>query len=329
LYNSRGMASDGTYLYVVDGSYNRIMKFKISDGSYIGWIGGISSNPTSGTCSGSSGSYSGTGWCKGGQSVYSSPTQSDGYMSSPTGIYHNLGHLYVADSGFNRVSKYNASTGQFEGWIGKIGTTPNVGSCTPSGGYSSSGWCTGGTATSGSHGAEPGGGFSGISGITGSGNYLYVSGGSTNNRVDKFDLNGVWQGAIRPKLSYSGPFTQNTSTISTWGQDYNDDSNNVWTDGTNLYAAQRAGIVVKRDLATGTVLGWKGWIASGGGNSTTGGEAGCTGANGQMTPGWCTGGGPTTSTTFGGFSSPQYITGDSDFIYVTDDSQHRVIRLPK
>jgi DNA-binding beta-propeller fold protein YncE len=66
-------------------------------------------------------------------------------------VTDSSGNLYVADKHNNRVSKYS-STGAFQGWMGKILTSPTGGAagCSGAAVYSvTPGWCTGGTAVSG------------------------------------------------------------------------------------------------------------------------------------------------------------------------------------
>jgi DNA-binding beta-propeller fold protein YncE len=61
-------------------------------------------------------------------------------------------NIYVTERNNARISKYNSS-GVFQGWIGKIGTSPTGGATGCNGaavGTLTPGWCKGGTATSGS-----------------------------------------------------------------------------------------------------------------------------------------------------------------------------------
>jgi hypothetical protein len=61
----------------------------------------------------------------------------------------------------------------------------------------------------------------------------------------------------------------------------------------------------------------------------TGGDPGCAGTS-TVTPGWCQGGRVSRGSTLGYFTdSSGSITGDDQFIYVTDTSGNRINRVPK
>lgn len=328
--NPTAISSDGTYLYAVDSAYHRIQKFRITDGAYLGWIGGVGSSPTSG-CTGVAGQYSTSGWCKGG-----SPTigWQDGYLSTPTGIYVSGGYLYVIDSGNQRVSRYNALQGTFDGWIGLISSAPATG-CTPATvagrSYSNNGWCKGGQSTAVWNDPGPGFYFSSNSGITGDGTYLYIS-NSYLSRIDKYNLNGAYQGSVRsrPDLGNTWFNFVTGSAASKWGWEgwY---IRGIYADGTHIYGIIQDYVwpyyyyVFKRNLSTAAFVGWQGGI---GASSPTGGDPGCVGSFGA-TPGWCIGGTIIGGLTFGKFSEPVSITGDSNFIYISDTDTRRVTRLAK
>lgn len=317
-----GLASDGTYLYVTDWDWHRISKYKIADGSLVGWIGGISQTPASG-CTGVAGQFSGTGWCVGGLAAASG--SDDGYMNNPGGIYYNAGYLYVADRQNHRISRFSAVNGTFAGWKGKVQTGyPPTSGCTVNGSnYPTTGWCIGGRSVGAGTGTSAAGGFQfeWTPNITGSGNYIYVS-NFWNSRVDKFDLNGNFIGALRIRMDIANLIWSSTVT---WGWEgwY---QTSLSTDGTSLYIGGDGPFVQKRALGTGALVGWKGAIS--GTNSPTGGDPGCAGATGT-TPGWCLGGTWIASTTMDGFTSTAYSVSDGDYLYVTDGSNQRITRLVK
>jgi DNA-binding beta-propeller fold protein YncE len=71
----------------------------------------------------------------------------DGMMSGPMGVAVDSSHnLYVVDYNNNRIIKYNSS-GNFQGWIGKIATSPTGGASGCNGaavGTLTPGFCKGG-----------------------------------------------------------------------------------------------------------------------------------------------------------------------------------------
>ncbi len=323
-----GITSDGTYLYIVDVNQHRIQRFNKTSGLSGGWIGGIGTTPTGGAagCAGAPVSTFTPGWCTGGLAASGS---GNGFLSSPSALTYANGNLYVIDSANSRVASYNATTGGFNGWIGAIGTNPSSG-CTygSNGAYnvSQSGWCIGGTAVRSSVGGDRGGGFSFWTshrgGIYSDGSFLYIS-NFDNGRIDKYSYAGVWQGAARTLWSsYVNTWTTNGATLTAWsGNGYT----GIWGDGTHLYGAI-TNAVVKMNLTTGTVVGWRGAINPG--NSPTGGGPGCAGAT-IVTPDWCQGGNITSGYRMGQFSGAYSVSGDANYIYVGDENSHRLTRLPK
>jgi sugar lactone lactonase YvrE len=116
-------------------------------------------------------------------------------MNTPFSVaIDSSGNLYVADADNNRINKYN-SAGVFQGWTGKILTSPTGGAPGCSGasvGTITPGWCKGGTADSGTEDGAmnyP----RGIA-VDPQGN-LYVS-EMNNARISKFNSAGVYQGWI-------------------------------------------------------------------------------------------------------------------------------------
>ena len=244
----------------------------------------------------------------------------------------------------NGVSSFSASTGAYNGWIGRTNAAPSSGCTTGSNGsytVSTSGWCKGGAAQAGSAPGDRGGGFNfwvgvqDFTGITSDGTYLYIA--NTNNyRIDKFTLSGVWSGGVLPsKNTYTNVWSTVPATVASWNTGGCDRPRGLWTDGTNIYGTNYndcavgwgySPFVYKLDVSTGNVVGWQGAILPS--NLPSGGEAGCAGASGS-TPGWCQGGGSMTSYKMGQFSEARGVTGDAYYIYVTDEDTNRVTRLPK
>jgi hypothetical protein len=346
----RGVTGDGSsYLYVVDAGTNRILRFSTA-GAFLGWIGGINGTATTGpatsndsaSCTGAVNQFT-PGWCIGGQSTSGT---GNGYLNYPTAITYSGGKLYVVDYNNSRVSSYNASTGAFIGWIGRVNSTTGISPAVTvlSGNNYTSGWTTGGTSMAAAEGGDPGGGFyfstCGFGGVATDGTYLYVS-NPGNSRVDRFNLSsGVYQGSARTNWSQYTNVWTNPATSKAWGTNTTVPSwgyegfatYGLYVTGTTLYAAGGCGQgqVSKMNLSTGSVIGYQSALSS----APSGGDTGCVGATGT-TPGWCQGGSTTTgyrlgnSNNVGGFTSPNYVTGDANFIYVSDDNTHRVTRISK
>ncbi len=338
MYYPAGVTSDGTFLYVTDIGYNRINRFRLSDGAYRGWIGGISGTATTGPATASD-SASCTnavnrftpGWCVGGL-----PTSGNGngYLNSPSAITFASGNLYVIDQANHRVSSYNANTGAFNGWIGRVnsGTGISPATVTKSGWVLTNGWSTGGNSTNGSCGSDPGGGFcfnNGRGGIASDGVKLYVA-NTQNSRVDMFTLaTGVYE---KSSYTHPGVYTNVWTTTPNFGNNLGPASL-AFSNGHLYYTVVNGTTLVgKMNATTGTVLGWRGGI----GTSPAGpvSSPDCVGATG-VTPDWCQGGGAVqglllgNSNNIGGFAAPYGITVDNHFVYISDENSHRITRYPK
>ncbi len=343
-----GITGDGTYLYVTDFALHRIQKFNMSTGAYVGWIGLINTSPIGGGigCAGAAAGTFTPGWCTGG---YSQSGSGDGALNGPTSITYvaATGSLYVVDNRNHRISSYNATTGAFNGWIGRIGGTNPTSGCTygSNGSYnvSQSGWCKGGTSQSSVQG-DRGGGFAfwdnRSGGITSDGTYLYVA-NFYNYRIDKISFAGAYLGSVNSRheggfSSYTQTWTNSGATLSTWANWSCSYPMSIWAEGTTLYGSSwntcwsngSAGgpAVWKLNLTSGAMVGWQGAIFSG--NSPTAGESGCAGAT-FITPGWCQFGGATYGYKMGQYSGILWISADSNFIYATDENSQRLTRLPK
>jgi hypothetical protein len=163
---NRSVTSDGTYLYFPVSQQDKIMRINMATGVFAGWIGRVMVTPTGGDAgctTALAGSFT-PGWCIGGRpmgfgeggignAVRENLAQliPDNAMWSPNGIFYNGGFLYVSNTDARKLSKYNASTGQFVGWIGGVSLTPTGGTsgCTTTPvGIQTPGWCTGGAAFS-------------------------------------------------------------------------------------------------------------------------------------------------------------------------------------
>ena len=192
----------GSNMYVTDRDNHRVNRYQISNGAFLGWIGGISTSPTGnaagteGTCAGATGVT--PGWCLGGTSATKT---TPGGFSGAQRLAIDSTSIYVTEYGNHRVSRFDLTTGAFTGWLGKINTSPtgngsgfSGSDCSAASGVTP-GWCMGGTSTSGA-----GDGMLNYPlGIDADNNYLYVS-DSLNFRINRYlsstgEFSG-WMGRI-------------------------------------------------------------------------------------------------------------------------------------
>lgn len=338
-----GITADATYVYVTDRDLHRISRFRITDGAPEGWIGRISVSPTGGDagCNGAAVDSFTPGWCTGGRSREGS---GNGALYHPGGITTTGGVLYVVDTVNRRISSYNSATGAFNGWIGRVATAPSSGCTTVNrgSGYDvvNTGWCRGGTSTE-SNSSDRGGGFrfwhEWRGGISTDGTHLYVS-NFHNVRIDKFTLAGAFVSSTRAREDmYTNNWSTDPAVISAMGANQCSYPLSTWSDANFMYGVSadpcsRVGDsfnVWKMNLSTGQMVGWQGGIDPS--NLPNDGEVGsnCAGAT-TATPGWCRGGRTMLGLRMGQFSGRRgSITGDSHFIYVTDQTGNRITRIPK
>lgn len=344
LNTPQGIYTDGTYLYVADQSNHRINKYLVATGAAIGWIGKINSVTGLGGAAGCSSATTGTftpGWCTGGTSASGT---GDGMLNTPQGIEGDGTYLYVADGTNHRISRYVAATGAFAGWTGKIATVPSGGAsgCTSAAvGAATPGWCTGGTAATGTGNGH----LSTPRDLSYTGTYLYVT--DANHRISRFTaITGVfggWLGRISSTSGLGGAAgcssaaassftpgwcTGGTATSGT-GNGMLNAPKGIWGNGTNLWVVDVSNNrISKYNESTGSFVGWSGVISS---TSGLGGATGCSTATANnLTPGWCTGGTGKRSTILGAYDAPAYLKGTgSNYLYVTDGNNMRLSRLPQ
>ncbi|MGE0633628.1 MAG: invasin domain 3-containing protein, partial [Pseudobdellovibrionaceae bacterium] len=257
----------------------------------------------------------------------------DGMFMNPTGIYKDInGYLYIVDFLNNRIQKFSAS-GDFVGWLGKVGVTPT-------GGFSgcssvtvrlaTPGWCIGGESARASATEQAVGVLNAPSGITGDGTYIYVVTPSFS-RIDKFDANtGAYVGWIGKAMSTpaSGAAGCSSTSANTTTPGWCVGGTSTSGSGTGQFASPRDiffysgslyvsdtsnGRVQKINASTGVAEGWIGKVST----IPTGGGSGCTGAGvGNPTPNWCTGGVATTGTADGNFQMHGGLWTDGSYLYV-------------
>lgn len=342
MYQPWGITSDGTWIYITDYALHRVQRFRVDNGFYGGWIGRINVPPTGGDpgCAGAPNNSFTPGWCYGGISEVGTNAID---FDNPTGITYTGGNIYVIDTDHHKVSSYNATTGAFNGWIGRVNAAPSSGCTTTSNGnynVSGTGWCIGGTSSRANFRNDRGGGFnfdrSDRAGIYTDGTHLYIA-NTWNIRVDKYTLGGTFVEAARTRpMQYVNVWQSSQVDVAAVGNGISCSfAQDIFVDATHIYGivsepCTRTGDTVqlfKMDKATGTIIGWKGGID--GALPPTGGDPGCSGATG-VTPGWCTGGRVAVGVKKGQFSGNNAsISGDAEFIYITDNDNNRIHRVPK
>jgi DNA-binding beta-propeller fold protein YncE len=149
-----GVAVDGTNLFVADTGNHRIQKFTISGNTFTfsGKVPNMAT-PTAGS--------------------------GDGNFTSPRGIAVANNVVYVADTGNNRIQKFDATTLAYLGQFGSPGTTDGL-----------------------LNSPE------GIA-VNSTGNIIYVA-DTGNTRIQKFDNNGVFLAKIGSAGTAAGQFSINT-----------------------------------------------------------------------------------------------------------------------
>jgi Calx-beta domain/Fibronectin type III domain len=330
------ITGDGTYLYLLDGSY-RVVRYQMSNGAFMGWTGGIAV-AGSGSC-GPIDSFTGS-WCMAASSQ-ALQGHGNGMLSvaleiggngntAPTGtVFYSAvtNSLWVADSGNNRVSQYSTSGG-FIGWTGASATA-------------SVGWQTANTFGAGA--IDDNSFQQYVSGLFTDGLNLFVM---DTNRVKKYDVSNIagpayvgWVGAVDtpPTGGAAGCTTTTLDNITPgWcvgGSPLSSlvglpmgglnagapavgtiGTTNLTADGTYVYVAYRSG-VTRYVEATGAFAGWIGEVDV----TPTGGAAGCTTTTaGSITPGWCLGGQPQGDTISGAYNFVNALYADGTYLYIVD-----------
>lgn len=367
--NPRGLASDGTYLYIADQGNHRIVRINLSDGGFSGWIGYIGSQPSDGDagCTSAAVGTATPGWCIGGTSASSASTYTLGGFTTPQGLHgftdvDGKYYLIVGDSGNTRLQKIDVTTPTNVKWVGRNSSASTV--CGATAGEMVMSWCsTSGIASTAANTVSyANNGYLGtVNGIyvdtsnsASSPSYynMYVTSvTSATGRVLRFNATtGAFtgwvgmMGATTTNHGCSSTPTANTAVPSwcTGGTVTTGNGNGqmslilagVYTDGTSLYVSDTGSYrVLKYDLSSGVFSGWKGLVNSASG---LGGGTNCsTTLSGSVTPTWCTGG-----TSKGGytidssnftsaFDTPRGITGKNGHLFIVDSLNGRILTMPK
>jgi hypothetical protein len=151
-------------IYVADSMNNRISKWNNS-GTAIGWIGNSSN-----------------GWQNNASTIYKGVDYQSFF--DPTGVYVDaLGNIYIADSGNNRICKWD-SNGTAIGWIGGGTSGWQTGPAPASPGYDFQSFYM--TWTAYDYNFDPVGWYTGVSGIfVDASSNIYIA-DNGNNRISKW-----------------------------------------------------------------------------------------------------------------------------------------------
>ena len=340
----QGITGDNTYLYIAGGT-SSISKVNASTGAFVGWIGKIGSVASLGGATGCSSALVNTftpGWCTGGSPGTGT---GDGMFSTPQQLANDGSNIYVADSGNHRINKYDAGTGAFLGWIGRVSSVTGLAQATGQTnacgstvtGAATPGWCFGGTSQSGS----TDGTFNSPQGVTYVSPYIYVSEG-VNARISRFNAStgafAGWIGKIGSNAGIGGAGTCSTAASGVYTPNWCTGGTvagstlvgfaggikHIGSDTSYLYLAESSGNRFdKIDLSNGALVGWVGVVGS---TAGLGGGTGCSStAVGQITPAWCTGGASQTSASVeGGIYSAVGATVSGGILYGTDSTNGKI-----
>lgn len=205
----------GKYLYVADTETHKVLKYDYENTAYIGWIGRLRKEnnigsagsslpvPSSALCISTNNNQVLPGWCLGGRSIgaeSTSQTATTGGLYSPYAVAADEDYVYVANASAHTITRHNAVTGAFDGWIGRANTVAPTGAGTngPAGCQSTApddpvpGWCIGGTTKSGANLGN--GALDAPKSIAFDETYLYVGSYGAVKRFDK--ATGAFQGWI-------------------------------------------------------------------------------------------------------------------------------------
>lgn len=348
------LSADNDYVYVGNYSNSRIDRVRISDGTYMGWIGYIQTSPTDGegSCPGAPTTTYTPGWCIGGAS---NNVNTNAGFNAPRAVYHDAidNVLYILST-TGRLIKVNKTTGAILGVTGSVSTGTG---CTITSNIAN-GWCTTATGVA-SNGY---GGLNSTSGVASNTNYIFVT-DMTTSRVNRYEkVSGSPAGFIggltnvtvvntaASTFTVNGLTTTNgcfgatgfpkgtpgwcignslgvaTTNIVGNGDSMFDSPRGIWADDLNVYVTDfNNHRVMKFDASTGAYVGWKGYIANATGITCLSGSP----AAGSITPDWCKGGVSGPGKSLGAFDAPAGIHGDANYIYVIDLRNNRTVTVPR
>lgn len=322
--------SSPPYLYVGDGSYQRVMRVRLSDGGDLRWIGRAGGSPQGGYMGCSSTPVGGTtpGWCFGGSGNRTGNTNSAFYTLG--GLAATATKLFVIDKDNFRIQRFDKADGTFDGWIGSGNiTAPKwqrsyaVGAIPSRLGIDDYSWWD--TAS--------------YNGVAVSGSYLFQTDASYH-RIKKFNVKtGLMLGYIGQIGTFAptGPeecvgYTSGmTPTWCTGGGRTNSGAGihgyntplGVAADSTYVYIVNYANNRIDRVRITdGLYSGWIGRVATA---PTDGTDPSCATAIAGDSSAWCIGGTASGVNNHGSYNNPRAVALDGTTLYVGDASG-RIIR---
>jgi hypothetical protein len=359
LWQPYDVAISGNYMYAVDYTANRILRYDISTNQFAGWIGYIGSLEGIGAADGSNSCASPAigsltpSWCLGGRV---NPTATT-LFNNLRNITADATYIYVSSYTNHRIIRFKQSDGTFQGWIGKIGGTlaTSPAACVSAGANATTPtWCTGGNSVTGTADGQ----YNGPTALTNYGGKIYVA-DYANHRVQKIDAaTGASEGwigqaatqppagsqlatcAVQPAAGVKTPgwcaggtaqnarrnqgsLTTNPSEVAPPDEGFYNPLG-LTTDGTYLYVGDANNYrVVRITLSTGAFSGWVGYVYRTTGVSPTSPAQ----TTGTYTTTW-TNGGVTEARSTNGFGQIYNLAIDTNtnILYVTDN-QHRLTRI--
>jgi protocatechuate 3,4-dioxygenase beta subunit len=346
--NPYGVTADSTYVYITNYSNHRIDRVRSSDAVYLGWLGQVSTTPTDGApaCLNTNSPSPTPDWCIGGAA---SAGSTNGKFNAPRAIFYDTAQsvIYAIDN-TSRIMKIDPDNGAFLAVTG--GMTAGTG-CTVTNNVAV-GWCTDAT---GNVATSRYGGLSSASAMVTNGSYIFIA-DTGNHRIVRFDktsgapagfiskltnstsintsvtggaCNGVTAGYPRVTPGWCSTTTIGLTMNNVAGADEGgfNGPRGIWADTTYVYVADTLNNRLVRIIAaTGAFAGWKGLIVSTSGMT----DPDCIAAgNGGITPKWCTGGTAGPGRQLGAFDYPSGLFGDTNYIYVYDGRNNRIVTIPK